>query len=159
MRRTNAIALALATSAGWIIPAQAATFSVNIGSPLGTPSCGSENSGVVGSPVSRELTCSPNIGVVADLSGQAVAAFGHVGGNSRAVVGNGYFGTSFGIGTSSSFSEFVTFTSLDKSARTTSIAANLAFAGLLNSTATASASVDLQYSISGGGTFFFSLND
>src|SRR5690349_3698138 len=85
-------------------PAAAATFVVSIGSPVGTPSCG--NASANGSePASRSLVCSP-IGGASLLDGNAAATYGHVGGDTTAAVGSGYFGTAFGINTQSVFSDF-----------------------------------------------------
>jgi hypothetical protein len=139
-------------------PAAAATFAVSIGSPVGTPSCG--NASANGSaPASRELVCSP-IGGASLLDGSAAALFGHVGGSASAAVGAGYFGTAFGISTQSTFQDFVTFSSDDDAVTHVLVAANLAFSGAMNSTAFATGSVDLLYSLSGvTPTMFFSAND
>ena len=137
--------------------ADAATFVVNIGSPVGTPSCGNTSTNA-SSPAARELVCSP-LGGASLLDARAAATFGHVGGSSSAAVGSGYFGTSFGIGTQSIFTDFVTFSAADKSIRSVPVAANLVFSGTMNSTAFANASVDVFYALSGAGTFLFSAND
>jgi len=137
-------------------PAAAATFAVSVGSPVGTPSCGNASANEA-APTSRSLTCSP-IGGASLLDGTAAAAFGYVGGTTSAAVGSGYFGTSFGIGTGSEFTDFVTFVS-DPSITSVAVAANLAFSGAMNSTGTASASVDLFYSLAGGGSLVFSGGD
>ena len=135
-------------------PAAAANFIVSIGSPVGTPSCGNASANESG-PTARSLTCAP-IGGASLLDGSAAATFGYVGGTSSAAVGSGYFGTAFGIGTSSTFSDFVTFES-DPSITSVLVAANLAFSGAMNSTGFATAGVDLFYSL--GGSFFFSATD
>ncbi|HEY0649300.1 PEPxxWA-CTERM sorting domain-containing protein [Phenylobacterium sp.] len=137
-------------------PAAAATFAVSIGSPVGTPSCGNASANE-GAPTGRSLTCAP-IGGASLLDGSAAATFGYVGGTSSAAVGSGYFGTAFGIGTQSTFTDFVTFTS-DPSITSVAVAANLAFSGAMNSTGAASASVDLFYSLAGGGSLVFSGGD
>lgn len=146
--------------AGMASPAPAAAdfFAVSIGSPVGTPSVG--NAGDSGSsPVSRELVGSP-LGGASLLDGSAAATFGHVSGDSHAAIGSGYFGSAFGIGTQSTSSNFVTFSADDKTVTQVLIAANLAFSGSLNSTAFASASVDLSYSVSGFvSNLLFSAND
>ena len=155
----NKLALTLLlTATAMAAPAAAATFAVSIGSPVGTPSCGNASASE-GAPTSRSLTCAP-IGGGSLLEGNAAAAFGYVGGDTGAAVGPGYFGTSFGIGTQSIFSDFVTFTAEDKTLTHVPIAANLAFSGTLNATAFAGASVDVLYSLAGVmGTQFFSANE
>jgi hypothetical protein len=141
-----------------VSPAAAASFTFNIGSPVGTPSCGGE-SGTGSSPVSGSLVCSP-IGGGSLLDGSAAALFGYVGGSARAAVGSGYFGTSFGIGTDSTFTDFVTFTAEDDAITHVLVAANLAFSGTMNTTAAADASVSLFYHLSGAtGFLFFGAND
>lgn len=148
------IALALVTS---VAPAAAATFTVNIGSPVGTPSCGNvSDSG--SSPVARSLVCAP-IGGASLLDGSAAATFGHVGGSASAAVGSGYVGTAFGINTRSTFSDFVTFTAADPLVTHVLVAANMAFSGAMNATAFANAGVDLFYFMGGLGGLFFSAND
>ena len=133
--------------------ASAQTFSVQIGSPVGEPSCGNVNSGTSSTPVARDLACS-SPSVPGALDAQAAALFGFVGGTTGASVGAGYFGSAFGINTNSQFSDFVTFTSTDPSATTALIAANLAFSGTMNATAFASSSIDLFYSLYGPGYIF-----
>jgi len=138
-------------------PADASSFILSIGSPVGTPSCGSvsENGS---SPVSDSLVCSP-IGGASLLDGGAAVTFGYVGGSTRAAVGSGYVGTSFGIGTQSTFTDFVTFTSLDPTVTSVLFSANLAYSGTMNATAFAGASVDLAYSLSGATSgFIFAAN-
>jgi len=127
--------------------ADASSFILSIGSPVGTPSCGSvsENGSV---PVSRSLVCSP-IGGASLLDGSAAATFGYVGGSTTAAVGSGYFGTAFGIGTQSMFSDFVTFTSDDLTLTHVLVSANLAFSGTMNAAGAADASVDLSYALAG----------
>jgi hypothetical protein len=140
-------------------PAAAGMFTVFIGSPVGTPSIGSaSDSG--SSPVSRELVGAP-LGVGTLLDGGAAASFGHVGGDSHAAIGSsGYFGSAFGIGTHSTSSDFVTFSADDPAVTHVLIAANLAFSGSLNTTAFASATVDLSFSVSGiVSNLLFSAND
>jgi hypothetical protein len=132
-------------------PAGAATFAVAVGSPVGGPSCGSANSNGT-APTSREIACD-------SLYGFAAADYGHVGGRTAANVGSGYFGTAFGIGSQSIFTDLVTFTSTDPNLTHAAVAANLAFSGTMNSTGAATASVDLNYTISGGGGFLFSATD
>ena len=144
--------------AGTATPAAAATFAVGIGSPVGTPSCGNASANE-SAPTARSLTCAP-IGGASLLDGQAAATFGHVGGSTSAAVGAGYFGTAFGISTQSTFQDFVTFSSEDDSVTHVLVAANLAFSGTMNSTAFATGSVDLQYSLAGViSTRLFSAND
>jgi hypothetical protein len=135
-------------------PLAAEPFTINIGSPVGTPSCGNlSDSG--SSPVSGSLVCAP-IGGGSLLDGSAAASFGHVGGTASAAVGSGYFGSSFGINTLSTFTDFVTFTAEDDSITHVPIAANLAFSGAMNSTAFANADVSVAYSLAGViGTLFF----
>jgi len=153
--RKLALLILLASTA---TPAAAATFAVNVGSPVGTPSCGSASANE-SAPTGREIVCSP-IGGASLLAGQAAATFGHVGGSTSAAVGAGYFGTAFGISTRSTFEDFVTFSSEDDSVTHVLVAANLAFSGAMNSTAFATGSVDLMYSLSGViPTRLFSAND
>jgi len=150
--------LSLLTATAWLsfaTTATAATFVVSVGSPVGTPSCGSASANG-SAPAARELVCSP-IGGASLLDGRAAADFGYVGGSSSAAVGSGYFGTAFGISTQSVFTDFVTFTAADPSITSVVVAANLAFSGEMNATAAANASVDLFYSLAG--SFFFSAND
>lgn len=151
------ISVALLTAALFSGEALAQTFSVQIGSPVGTPSCGNVSTGVSATPVSRDLACS-SPSVPGALDAQAAALFGHVGGTTGASIGAGYFGTAFGINTSSQFSDFVTFTSTDPNATTASIAANLAFSGTMNATASANTTVDLFYSLYGPGYIFAASN-
>lgn len=139
---------------GIAAPASTAEFIVQIGSPVGTPTCGNVNTGVSGTPVSRELGCSS---VPGGLDARAAALFGHVGGSSGATVGSGYFGTAFGINTISQFSDSVTFAS-DPSVGSVLIAANLAFSGTMNATASANAGVDLFYSLIGPGLIYAASN-
>ena len=141
-------------------PAAAASFTIDIGSPVGTPACVPGSISDTGpSPVSDSLVCSP-IGGGSLLDGSAAATFGYVGGSATAAVGSGYFGTSFGINTQSIFRDFVTFTAEDDSVTHVLIAANLAFSGTMNSTAFASADVGLFYHLEGvTGFHFYSAND
>ena len=152
------LALLLLAVTAIAAPAAAESFAVNIGSPVGTPSCGSfSDSGT--SPVSGSIVCSP-LGGGSLLDGSAAALFGYVGGSARAAVGSGYFGTSFGINTQSTFTDFVTFTAEDDSVTHVLVAANLAFSGEMNSTAAASASVDLFYALAGASSgYVFAAND
>lgn len=155
--RSLALLVLLAGSAV-ATPLAAATFAVNIGSPVGTPSCGGE-SGSGSAPLGRALACAP-IGGGSLLDGSAAALFGHVGGDSNAAVGSGYFGTSFGIGTQSTFTDFVTFTATDDSLTHVPVAANLVFSGTMNSTSGGDASVSLFYHLAGAtGFLFFGAND
>lgn len=155
---TRKLALLVLAVTALATPAAAASFIINIGSPVGTPSCGnvSENQS---SPVSDSLVCSP-LGGGSLLDGSAAVLFGHVGGSTNAAIGSGYFGSSFGINTMSIFSDFVTFTAEDDTITHVPIAANLAFSGSMNSTAFASASVDFSWSLAGVvGNLFFSAHD
>ncbi len=139
-------------------PASATSFTVAIGSPVGTPSCGAVNT-TGSTPVADTLVCAP-IGGASLLDGSAAALLGYTGGSTIAAVGSGYFGTSFGIGTQSTFSDYVTFTSVDPNVTHVPVSANLAYSGTMNSTASASASVDLFYHLGGvTGFFFYSAND
>lgn len=137
---------------GFAAPASAAEFSVQIGSPVGTASCGNVNSGVSSTPVARELVCGSPF-VPGGLDAGAAALFGHVGGTTGANHGGGYFGTAFGINTNSQFSDFVTFTS-DPSVTSVLVAANLAFSGTMNATASGNAGVDIFYSLYGPGYIY-----
>lgn len=156
--RSVRLALLLLAVAAIAAPAAATPFTINIGSPVGTPSCGTfSDSG--SSPVSGSVVCSP-IGGGSLLDGSATATFGYVGGSTVAAVGSGYVGTSFGINTQSIFTDFVTFTAEDDSITHVLVAANLAFSGEMNSTAFASASVDLFYMLSGASSgYIFAAND
>ena len=158
MTRSVRLALLLLTVVAIAAPVAAESFAVSIGSPVGTPACGNfSDSG--SSPVSGSIVCAP-IGSGSLLDGSAAATFGHVGGSARAAVGGGYFGTAFGINTQSTFTDFVTFTAEDDSITHVLVAANLAFSGEMNSTAFASASVDLFYMLAGASSgLFFSAND
>jgi hypothetical protein len=139
---------------GIAAPATAAEFLVQIGSPVGTPSCGSVTSGLSSTPVGRELICSSPF-VPGGLDALAAATYGYVGGTSAASHGGGYFGTAFGISTDSLFTDFVTFTS-DPNVTSVLIAANLAFSGTMNATASGNAGVDLFYALAGGAAFVYS---
>jgi hypothetical protein len=156
MRKLALLFLLAGTAAA--APAAAATFAVAVSSPVGTPSCGFASANEA-APTARALTCSP-IGGASLLDGRAAALFGHVGGSASAAVGSGYVGTAFGIGTQSTFSDFVTFSSDDDAVTHVLVAANLAFSGTMNSTAFAGASVDLMYSLASVlPTMIFSAND
>src|SRR5688572_4420176 len=157
MRRVALLLLAVTAIAA---PAGATSFTINIGSPVGTPSCVPSSISDTGpSPVSDSLVCSP-IGGGSLLDGSAAATFGYVGGSASAAVGFGYVGTSFGINTQSTFSDFVIFTAEDTSVTQVLVAANLAFSGEMNSTSFASAGVDLLYQLAGvTGSLFYSAND
>jgi hypothetical protein len=137
--------------------ASAQTFSVQIGSPVGTASCGNVNTGASSTPVARDLACSSPT-VPGGMDAQAAALFGFVGGTTGATVGAGYVGSAYGINTNSQFTDFVTFTSSDPSATTALIAANLGFSGTMNATDYAGASIDLFYSLYGPG-YIFSASD
>jgi hypothetical protein len=142
--RLSVVALAVM---GLASPAAASSFTFAIGSPVGTPSCGStSDSG--STPVSGSLVCSP-IGGASLLDASAAASFGYTGGSTIAAVGAGYFGTAYGIGTQSTFSDYVTFTSLDPTVTSVLVSANLAFSGTLNATASGGASVSLFYHLGG----------
>jgi hypothetical protein len=155
---TRTLALLVLALTAIAAPAFGEAFALNIGSPVGTPSCGNvSESG--STPLSGSIVCSP-IGGASLLDGSAAALFGYVGGSAEAAVGSGYFGTAFGINTSSTFSDFVTFTADDDTATHVLVAANLAFSGEMNSTAFAGASVDLFYMLSGAGPgFIFAATD
>ncbi len=154
--RFNPLILAGAVLLSFAAPAGAAEFIVTISSPVGTASCGNVTSGVSGAPVARSLACSSPPLPAGGLDARAAALFGHVGGTSGANHGGGFFGAPFGINTSSQFSDFVTFTSTDPSVTSVLIAANLAFSGTMNATASAGAGVDLLYFMDGSGFYFYS---
>lgn len=151
MKAISCTVLAAAVFAA--MPAHAAEFLVQIGSPVGGASCGGADTGISTSPVSRDVTCST--GTPGLLDARAAALFGHVGGSSGASVGGGYFGSSFGINTTSQFSDFVTFTSTDPNVTSALIAANLAFSGTMNATSFAFTNVGLFYHLDGGSSFHF----
>ena len=156
MTRVRVSALLLLAVTAIASPATAAPFTLNISSPVGTPSCGNvSESGAL--PVSESLVCSP-IGGGSLLDGSGAATFGHVGGSARAAVGAGYFGAAFGIGTQSTFTDDVIFTAVDPTVTHVMVAANLAFSGTMNATANAGASVDLFYNL-GYVFLLFSAND
>jgi hypothetical protein len=156
MRKLSLLLLLVGTVSA--APATADTFTVSIGSPVGTPSCGGAgDSG--SSPVSAELACAP-LGGGSLLDASAAASFGHVGGDSHAAIGSGYFGSAFGIGTQSTSTDFVTFSADDPSVTQVPVAVNLAFSGSMNSTAFANAGVDLSFAVPGFvSNLLFSAND
>lgn len=126
--------------------ASAQSFEVQVG-----PGCGT-SSGVSATPVTESASCGSG---GANVSATAAALFGHVGGTTSASIGSGYFGSSFGINTSSIFTDYVTFTSDDPAATTALIAANLAFSGSMNSTSYAFTSMGVFYSMDGASGFYF----
>lgn len=155
----KAIAYAILANAAFAAPpAFAAEFLASVGSGGGgTPGCGGVTSGVVNAPTAREQVCVPvGPGLV---DGQAAATFGHVGGTTNASHTGGYFGTAFGISTASMFSDFVTFTSADPLATTTTIAANLAFSGALNTTLTGNAFASIRWSMDAVGNAIAEVSD
>jgi hypothetical protein len=143
---TTVAALALAAS-----ESSAADFTVNIGSPVGTPTCGGASTGASSTPVSREVACSLAPSVPGGLQGLGTASFGHVGASAGAFQTGGYFGTSFGMTGSARYADFVTFTSTDPNASIITVGGmNLAFSGVQNATAGANAYVVANLFFGGG---------
>lgn len=132
-------------------PATAATFSATIGSPVGTNNCGFVATGDSGTPVARQIACALSPG---GLNGFASASSGHVGASTGAFHNGNYFGTAFGIEASSRFTDFVTFTSTDKTVSVITVEGmNLAFSGVMNATGSANAGVVATLFFGGGFSF------
>ena len=115
-------------------PARAANFSVTISSPVGTPTCdgGGISTGRSSTPVSLSRACELS-SVPGSLAANGSASFGHVGARGEAHVSGGYTGTSFGITTTSYYSDSVTFTSTDPGLRTVTVGGmNLLLSGVMH---------------------------
>lgn len=132
-------------------PASAATFSVTIGSPVGTDNCGFVTTGDSSTPVSKQIACALSPG---GLNGLAAASLGQVSAASGAFHNGNFFGSAFGINASSRFTDFVTFTSTDPSVSIVTVGGmNLAFSGVQSATAAANAYVVASLFFGGGFSF------
>lgn len=138
------------------VPAAAASFIVDAGSPIGTPTCITASPRLAGgAPLRIASGCSLAPSVPGTIQYDARATFGSVGGSSLAATTGPYFGTAFGVGTTSEFQDFVVFTSSDPLATSTIVAANLNLNGSLLATARGGASFKATYSLGSKAAYIF----
>ena len=90
-------------------PTAAATFTVSITSPVGTPGCPGDANASGSAPASRSIACAP-VGGAPLLDARAAADFGHVGARAAAAHNGGFIGITAG----SRYADTVIFTSTDR---------------------------------------------